>query len=68
MRAAEFERTRTDTGAQRGTERAEVWLDASTGLPLRLRQDLEVTTDTPFGSSTYTQSGVFTLTSLVGHA
>ena len=45
-----------------------MWLDAATGLPLRLRQDLEIKTDTPFGSSTYTQSGVFTLASLVAHA
>jgi len=67
VRAAEFVRQRTDTGAQHGTERAEVWLDAATGLPLRLRQDLEIKADTPFGSSTYTQSGVFTLMSLVAH-
>ncbi len=67
VQAAEVLRRRTDTGAQHGTEWAEVWLDAATGLPVRLRQRIEVTTDTPFGSSTYTQSGVFTLTSLVAH-
>ena len=67
VRVAEFLRLRTDTGAQHGTERAEVWLDATTGLPIRLRQDIQITTDTPFGTSTYTQSGFFTLTSLVAH-
>jgi hypothetical protein len=63
VRTAEFVRNRTDSGAQSGSEHAEVWLDASTGLPVRLRQDITVTTDTPFGRSTYTQSGVLTLTS-----
>ncbi len=62
--AAEFERRRTDTGAQRGSERAEVWLDARTGLPVRLQQHLRVTTNTPFGTSTYTQDGVLTLASI----
>lgn len=64
VRTAEFLRLRSDSGAQRGRERSEVWLDATTGLPVRLRQDITVKTDTPFGSSTYTQSGVATLVSL----
>jgi hypothetical protein len=68
VRVAQFLRLRQDSGAQHGTERAEVWLDAANGLPIRLRQDLRITTDTPFGTSTYTQSGVFTLQSLVAHA
>lgn len=67
VRAARFLRLRTDSGAQHGTERAEVWLDASSGLPLRLQQDITITTDTPFGSSTYTQNGVLSLASLVAH-
>ncbi len=67
VRTAEFVRNRTDSGAQRGSEHAEVWLDASTGLPIRLRQELTVSTDTPFGRSTYTQSGVFSLVSLKVH-
>lgn len=65
VRSAHFLRLRTDTGAQHGTERSEVWLDAATGLPLKLSQDIVVTTNTPFGTSTYTQSGVMTLASLV---
>jgi hypothetical protein len=65
VRAAEFLRLRTDSGAQRGTERSEVWFDATTGLPLRVQQAIKVTSPTPFGTSTYTQTGVFTLASLV---
>ena len=67
VRAAHFRRLRTDTGAQTGTERAEVWVDERTGLPLRLQQDIRVTASTAFGASTYTQIGVMTLTSLVPH-
>ena len=67
VRAVEFVRQRTDTGAQQGTERAKVWLDASTGLPLRLEQQLKVTTRTLFGISTYTQFGSFTMASLAVH-
>jgi hypothetical protein len=65
--AAHFLRLRTDSGAQQGTERSEVWFSTRTGLPLRVQQDLKVTSATPFGKSTYTQSGVFTLKSLVAH-
>jgi hypothetical protein len=62
--AAQFLRLRTDRGAQHGTERSEVWFALSDGLPLRVRQDIDVTTSTPFGTSTYTQVGVFSLVSL----
>lgn len=62
--AARFLRLRTDSGAQHGTERSEVWFDLNNGLPLRFQQDIRVTSDTPFGTSTYTQTGIFTLTSL----
>jgi len=67
VRAAHFLRLRTDSGAQRGTERSDVWLSTSTGLPLRLQQDIKVTTSTFLGTSTYTQVGVFALASLVPH-
>jgi len=65
VRAAHFLRLRTDSGAQRGTERANVWFSVATGLPLRLQQDIKVTTSTAFGTSTYTQVGVLSLVSLV---
>jgi len=32
-----------------------------------VQQDLKVTSSTPFGTTTYTQVGVFTLASLVAH-
>ena len=67
VRAAHFLELRTDSGAQRGTERTDLWLSQSTGLPLRVQQDIKVTTATPFGTSRYTQLGSFTLTSLVPH-
>ncbi len=67
VRAAHFLRLRTDSGAQHGTERSEVWFDTTNGLPIRVRQDIKLTTTTEFGASTYTQVGVFTLTSLVVH-
>lgn len=67
VRAAHFLRRREDSGAQRGTEKAQVWVDARTGLPLRLRQDLTIRTSTPFGSSTYTQVGELSLVSLTAH-
>ena len=62
--AVHFHRSRTDSGGQRGTEEAEVWLDARTGLPLRLDQHLRVVTSTTFGTSTYTQDGILRLTSM----
>ena len=63
--AAHFLRLRTDSGAQQGTERSEVWFSTRTALPFRVQQDLKVKSSTPFGTSTYTQTGVFTLASLV---
>lgn len=62
--AAHFIETRTDSGSQVGTERYETWVQEGSGLPLQIKQDIRVTTSTPFGSSTYTQSGEFVLTSL----
>ncbi len=67
VRAAHFLRVRKQSGAQKGTERSQEWFSVGTGLPLRLQQDIEVTTSTAFGTSTYTQLGVFTLESLVPH-
>jgi hypothetical protein len=63
-KADHFVQTRTDSGSQAGTERYEVWLQEGSGLPLRMVQDIRVTTSTPFGKSTYTQSGELELTSL----
>jgi hypothetical protein len=57
--------TRTDTGAQTGTERYDMWVRPDTGLPLRLVQDIRVSTNTPIGKSTYTQTGTLSLESLL---
>jgi hypothetical protein len=67
VRAAHFLELRTDSGAQRGTERTGLWLSENNGLPLRIQQDIKVTTASPFGNSRYTQVGVFTLASLIPH-
>jgi len=62
-----FHRQRTDTGAQTGTEVADVWVRATDGLPVRLVQHLKVTTATAFGTSTYTQEGELHLESAAPH-
>lgn len=56
-------RERDITGAQRGVERLDVWFDASTGLPVRNERSVELRTDTPIGSLTYTESGSYSLAS-----
>jgi hypothetical protein len=57
--------TQTDQGSQNGTERYQMWIETRSGLPLRLDQDIDVTTATPLGTSRYTQTGTLSLTSLV---
>jgi hypothetical protein len=52
------------SGAQVGTEHDDLWYDARSGLPLRNRRSIRLRTDTPFGSSTYTENGDFVLRSL----
>ena len=64
VEAEHFVATRTDSGAQQGSERYETWLAPGSGLPLELRQTISVTTHTPFGRSDYTQNGTLTLASL----
>jgi len=64
VEAAHFLRLRTDSGAQQGFERSQVWFDLTNGLPLRESETIEVRTATPFGTSTYTQTSSFSLVSL----
>ena len=52
------------SGAQVGTERDDLWFAAQSGLPLQNRRSIRVRTATPFGPSTYTESGEFVLRSL----
>jgi hypothetical protein len=65
VQAAQFLRLRTMSGSQVGTERTEAWFAVRTGLPLENRRTIEVRTDTAFGSSTYTETGSWTLHSLI---
>jgi hypothetical protein len=55
-----FRDERVVSGAQTGTETFEFWL-AVDGLPLRGRQRIEVTSDSPIGEVTYHQEGEFAL-------
>ena len=48
-------------GAQVGTDRSDVWFQVGTGLPVRNRRTISAATDTPVGSSTYTEVGEFQL-------
>lgn len=64
VRAVHFLQQWILSGALVGTERDEVWFDAATGLPLENHRSIRVRTDTPFGSSTYTETGEFELRSL----
>ena len=65
VRAAHFLRLRTESGAQSGTERDDAWFAENDGMVLRLDQSISVSSKTPFGSSTYSQTGSFALASLV---
>ncbi len=62
--ALHFHRDRTMSGGQRGTERAEVWFSASTGMPLRNERVLDVKTDSIIGEVNYIEDANFELTSL----
>ncbi|MGZ8762373.1 MAG: hypothetical protein ACXW2Y_03510 [Acidimicrobiia bacterium] len=55
---------RTLTGDQTGTERAEFWYAARSGLPLRIRRDVRVESPSPLGAVVYTESGTLTIGSV----
>jgi len=57
IRTAHFLRRREMSGAQKGSERADVWFAVDTGLPVRNQRTIEVATDTPIGTSTYREVG-----------
>ncbi len=59
-----FVRERTMSGTQVGTERTEAWYAVDTGLPVRNERSVEVSTGSPIGESTYTESGEFHLVSV----
>ena len=61
--AFHFVQPRTISGAQRGEENTELWL-APNGLPLRNQRRVVINSDSPIGTITYTEDGMFSLTSL----
>jgi hypothetical protein len=63
VRTQHFVSERTMSGAQTGTDRSDVWFHADTGLPVRNERRIEATSDTPIGTSTYTEVGEFELVS-----
>lgn len=65
QRAFRFHQSRTLTGAQQGTQTADIWFRASDGLPLRNERDVTVRTDSVVGTVTYTEEGSFEIASLL---
>jgi hypothetical protein len=61
---AHFRSERTMSGSQEGTDRADWWFAADTGLLVRNRRTIEVRTATPVGTSTYREEGEFRLAEL----
>lgn len=62
--AYHFHQERTLTGAQTGTQRADLWFDTRTGMPLRNEHKLVVRSDSPIGKITFTETGNYVLASL----
>ncbi len=54
----------TLSGAQVGPQHDDSWFDTTTGLPIENRRTIRVKTATPFGTSTYTETGRFMLGSV----
>lgn len=52
------------TGANRGTQRQERWLDVSTGMNVRVKTDIDAEVDAPFGTFHYEEHYTITLTSM----
>ncbi len=64
VKALHYQRSRTLTGGQTGTEDVNVWFDAQTGLPLRNQRVITVHSDSLIGGVTYTEDGSFRLASM----
>jgi hypothetical protein len=61
VRTQRYLSERTMSGAQTGTDRSQFWFASDTGLPVRVERSIEVSTDTPIGTSTYREEGEFRL-------
>jgi len=64
LQALQMKEVATFSGGQTGTDSAETWVDATTGLPLRGTWSTVVRTPSPLGSSTLTAGGRFALAAL----
>lgn len=62
--AFHYHRERTMAGAQRGTERSEVWFSVRDGMPLRNERQISATTGSIVGDVTYTENADFHLVSI----
>lgn len=60
-----FRSDRVYSGGQEGQGRYEDWYAVDSGLPIRSRWTLEITSGSPVGTVTYLESGEWTLDSLV---
>jgi hypothetical protein len=58
-----YRQTRTLSGAQTGTQTAEIWIAVDDGLPLRIERAVELDSSSPVGTITYTENGWWQLTS-----
>jgi hypothetical protein len=63
--AYRFHQVRTLSGAQTGTQDSSLWFAQSNGMPLRDTRKNVVKSDSVIGKVTYTETGTFTLASLV---
>jgi hypothetical protein len=63
-----YRRTREITGTQIGEEQTEMWIETSTGLPMRMERTIRIQTDSPVGNITYTEAGWWQLQSRTPNA
>lgn len=62
--AHHYHRDRTTSGNQDGSESADVWFSAETGMPLRNSRRIDAVSDTVIGEVGYTEEAQFELTTL----
>ena len=62
--AYHFHQERSLTGAQTGTQEADLWFDKTNGMPLRNEHHYVVDSDSPIGKIRFTETAEFRLSSL----
>ena len=65
VRAYHYLDEKTITGDQTGTERVDTWFAARDGLPLETERSVRVKSPSPIGDVVYSETGGYSLTSLV---